>query len=131
MIAYIGVYRSSLLRLPRTAANLWDQEIDAEGCVLVYEIALEFCDLLAEHVWRVPNTTDHTDATGICDGSGELRSRSDVHARQHDRMVDLEEIRRRRAELFCGICVSVQVTALSRWTVHRAYGAKSWPWLRY
>jgi hypothetical protein len=89
-----------LLSLPSTAANLRNQEIDAERSVLVVEEALEFRNLFSEHVWGVAHATDHTDATGVGDGCCELRTGSDVHAGEHDGMCDLEQVGRDRADLF-------------------------------
>jgi len=40
----------NLLGLPCAASYLWDQKIDAEGCVLVLEETLEFGDLFTEHI---------------------------------------------------------------------------------
>lgn len=91
----------SLLGLPRTAANLRNKKIHTEWCVLVVQEALELCNLFSEHVWGVANATDHTDATGIGDSCCELGASSNVHASEHDRMCDLEQVGGHRADLLC------------------------------
>lgn len=90
-----------LLGLSCTATNLWEQEIDAEWCVLVVQEALQLCDLLAEHVWSVADTADDTDTTGVGHSGGELRTSGHVHASKHDWVLDLEQIGRGGAELLC------------------------------
>ena len=123
---------SALLRLPRVAADLRDQKINTERRVLVLQEALQLCDLLPKHVWGVANTANDTNTSCVGDGGGELGTGSDVHAGQHDGVVDLEEIGRGGADLLCE-------KALSACSIVGyggglggipAYGAKSWPWLR-
>lgn len=84
---------SDVLGLSCTATNLWKQEINSEWCILVIKEALQFCNLLPEHVWGISNTTDDTDSSGVGDCGGKLRAGGDVHACKHDRVVDLEEVR--------------------------------------
>ena len=57
----------SVLGLAGAAADLWDEEIDAEWCILVIKVAFQLCDLLAEHVWSVADAANDTEATCICD----------------------------------------------------------------
>ena len=86
---YLGLI---LLGLACAAADLWEEQVNAEWGVLVLEEALELCNLLSQHVWGVSNTANDTDTAGVGDGCGELRTGGDVHAGKHDRVVDLEEI---------------------------------------
>ena len=90
-----------LLGLPGAAANLGNKEIDTEWRVLVVQEALELCNLFSEHVWSISNATDHTDAAGVCDSCCKLRASSNVHAGEHDRVCDLEQVGGHRADLFC------------------------------
>lgn len=93
-----------ILGLASTATDLRKQEIDTEWCILVLEVSLELGNLLPKHVGRVANSSNDTDTSGIGDGGGELRTSSDVHAGQHDGVVDLQEIGRDRADLLCRRC---------------------------
>jgi hypothetical protein len=88
------------LGLPGATADLRNQEVHTERCVLVVEEALEFCDLFPEHVWGVADATDHTDATGVGDGCCELGTGGNVHAGEHDGVCDLEQVGGDRADLF-------------------------------
>lgn len=89
-----------------------EEEVDTEGRALVIQITLEFGNLFTEHIWGVSNlfswgqpyqaaewiedmwsyTANNTDTTSICDCGGQLGASSHVHASQHDRVVDLQEI---------------------------------------
>ena len=89
------------LGLSCAAANLRNQEIDSERCVLVVQEALQLGNLLAQHLGGVTDTTNDTKTSGIGDGGGELRASGDVHAGQHDGVVDLQEIGACRAKLLC------------------------------
>jgi hypothetical protein len=82
---------------------LGKQQIDAKGRVLVVEVALELRNLLAKHVWCVSNATEDTDAAGVCDGSSELGTSSHVHAREHDGVLDLQQVGELCADLLCGL----------------------------
>jgi hypothetical protein len=95
-----------LLGLTGTSSNLWQKQINTKGCVLVFEEALQFCDLLAKHVWCVSYSSNDTETSGICDCCCELGASCDVHSSEKNRVVDLEQICRDRAELFYG-CLSV------------------------
>jgi hypothetical protein len=77
------------------------QKINTERSALVLQEALELRNLLSEHVWRVSDTSNDTETSGICDSSSELRAGGNVHARKQDRMVDLQEIGRDRSDLLC------------------------------
>jgi hypothetical protein len=41
------------LGFPCTAADLWKEEIDAKGSVLVDQIPFQLGDLFSEHVWSI------------------------------------------------------------------------------
>ena len=95
-----GGEAANLLRLPRAAAHLRDQQVDTEWCILVFQKALQLGDLLAQHVGRVADAADNAQAASVGDSSGEFGAGGDVHAGEHDGVVDLEEVCDRRAELF-------------------------------
>jgi hypothetical protein len=95
-----------LLGLSSASANLRNQKIHTEGSVLVIQEALELCDLLSEHVWGVTNATDHTDAASVGDSCCELRASSNIHASEHDRVCDLEQVGGHRADLFYVVSAS-------------------------
>lgn len=94
-----GAERDCLLRFSGTPTNLWDQEVDPERRILVIQEAFQLCDLLPQHVGRVADAADNTQAAGVGDCGGEFRTGGDVHAGEHDGVVDLEEIGRCGAEL--------------------------------
>lgn len=89
------------LGLASTAAYLGEQQIDAEGGVLIVEVALELRDLIAEHLRGVANATDDTETTGIGDGGSELGTSGDVHAGEQHGVLDLEKISDGGANLLC------------------------------
>lgn len=95
----LGDLRSCLLGLPGAAADLGNEEINAERGVLVVQEALELRDLFAEHVWSVTNAADHADAAGVRDSRCQLGAGGDVHAGEHDRVCDPEEVGGHRADL--------------------------------
>jgi len=80
------------LRLPGAAADLREKQVDTERRALVFEVALQLCDLLAQHVGRVSDSTDHAEAACVADGCCELRAGGHVHAGEHDRVVNLQEV---------------------------------------
>ena len=101
--------RCDSLCFPRTAADLRKQQVHTKGGILVIQVALEFGNLLAEHVWSIANllpvrllfavrpclltyTSDDAQSSGIGDGCGELRASCNVHASQEDWVLDLQEI---------------------------------------
>lgn len=90
-----------VLCLSCTAADLWKQKINPKWGFLVCEEALELGNLLSKHVWGVSNTSDDTDSACVGDGCCELRTSSDVHASEHDWVLDLQEIGRDGANLLC------------------------------
>jgi len=85
--------------LARISTDLRKQKINTERSVLVLQEALELSNLLLEHVWRVADTSNDTETSGICDSSGELRASGNVHASKEDGVVDLQEIGRDRSDL--------------------------------
>lgn len=105
--------RRVLLGLAGTAANLGKEKVDTEGSVLVGQVALEFGDLFAQHLGGIADATDDTQTTGVGDSSGQLGTRSHVHACQQDGVVDLKQISDRGTDLFCFvIMVSIDVVAM-------------------
>lgn len=118
--------RRFLLGLAGTAANLGKEKVDTEGSVLVVQVALEFGDLLAEHLGGIANATDDTKTTGISDSGGQLGSRSHVHACQQDGVVDLEQISDRGTDLFCSVVmVNIDVVAICLCGALRHVGRRS------
>ena len=89
-----------LLGLPGTAADLWNQKVDAEGCILVFQIGFELRDLFPEHIWGIADATDDTKAASIGNSRRESRACGNVHASEHDGVVDFEEVSDRGPELF-------------------------------
>ena len=105
MRLFVG-WEWSLLGFPRTTTDLWDQKINTEWCVLVFEICLQFGDLFPQHIRGVANAANDSQSTGIGDGCSESRSSRDVHACEHDWVIDFEEVSDRGAELLCGYTTS-------------------------
>ena len=91
-----------LLCFSGAASHLGNQEIHPEWCVLVLQEALEFRDLLSEHIRCVSNAADDTKTAGICYRCCEFGASGNVHASEEDGVVDFEEVGDRGAELFCG-----------------------------
>ena len=54
-----------ILGLACAAADLRQEQIHTEWCLLVFEIGLELCNLLAQHVRRIPDTADDTETASI------------------------------------------------------------------
>jgi hypothetical protein len=90
-----------ILGLASIAANLGKQQVDAKGGVLVGKVALELCDLLAQHVRSVSETANDTETASVGDSSGELGTGGNVHACEDDWVLDLEQIRDGSSELLC------------------------------
>lgn len=91
--------KADILGLAGTAADLGEEEIDAERSVLVREMRLELVDLVAKHVGGVVDATKDTHAAGVGDSRGQLGASSDVHAGKQDGVVDLEKIGDRGPDL--------------------------------
>lgn len=96
------------LCLSCTAANLRNQKVDSKWCVLVFQISLKLGYLFTEHIWCVANAANDAEPAGVGDSSGQLGARGYVHTSEHDRVVDLEEVGNRGAELLW-ICVSLRM----------------------
>lgn len=92
-----------VLGLACATTNLGKQQIDTEGRALVVEIALQLGDLLSQHVRRVSNTSQHTESSGVCDGSSELRTGGDIHAGEKNGMLDLQQVGELCADLLCAL----------------------------
>lgn len=92
---------TDILGLASIATNLGKQQVDAKGGVLVGEVALELCDLLAQHVRSVSEAANDTETASVGDSSGELGAGGNVHAREDDGVLDLEQIRDGSSELLC------------------------------
>lgn len=114
-----------ILGLACTAADLGEKQVNAERCVLVVEEALQLGNLLAEHVGSVPNTTEHTQTSGVGDGGSELRSCGYVHAGQQHGVLDLQQVGELGADLLCSL--SVESTHVK---VGREPTYEERPWLR-
>lgn len=57
--------------------------------------------LVSRCMLNAPDTANDTETTGVCNGSRKLGASRDVHAREHDGVVDLQEIGGDGADLFC------------------------------
>ena len=92
-----------VLGLSCGTADLREQQINAEGSILIIEEGLQLGDLLAEHVRSVADATNDTQSTSVCNGCSELGSGSNVHSCKQDWMRDLEEVGDRCAKLLCDV----------------------------
>jgi hypothetical protein len=98
---------------------LGKQQINAERCILVVEVAFQLCDLLSKHVWSVSDlyswstltlviadavsyTTDDTESSRVGNGCGKLWTSCNVHTSQHYWVLDLEEVGDRSLDLLWG-----------------------------
>ena len=72
--------RSTHVRLARAAADLGEEQVDAEGRVLVLEVALDVVNGLLQHLRALTQAANDTDAAGVRDGRSEPRTFCDVHA---------------------------------------------------
>ncbi len=88
-----------ILGLPCASPDLREQEINAERRCLVVQEALKLCDLLLQHLRRITNTANNAQTTGVRHRRRKLRAGRDVHAGEHDGVVDLQEIGNGRADL--------------------------------
>lgn len=82
------------VRLSSIATDLWQQEVDTEGSVLVVQILLELLDVLPEHLGRVSDTTNDAQTTCIGDCCCESWAGSNVHAGQDNWVLDAKELRK-------------------------------------
>lgn len=80
------------LCLPRTTTNLRQQQVDTERGILVIEVLFELCDLLAQLVGCVSETTDDSEAACVSYCCCKLWTCSNVHASQHYRVLDPKEV---------------------------------------
>ena len=92
-----------LLGLSGTASNLRNQEVHAKWCILILQEALEFRDLLPEHIGCVPHSTNDTEAAGVCDRCCEFGAGGHVHTSEENGVIDFEKVGDRGTKLFCGI----------------------------
>lgn len=61
--------------------------------------------MLTEHVGSVADATDDAEPAGVGDRGSEFRPGGDVHAGEHDGVVDFEEVGDGGAELLLrGVC---------------------------
>lgn len=94
------VNSSNILCLSSISTDLGQQQVNTEWCLLVDQVSLEFRNLLPEHIWGVSDTTNNTETASVRDSRSELGASRHVHTSKKDRVVDLEEIRQGRPELF-------------------------------
>lgn len=92
-----------LLGLSGAASNLRNQEINTKRRILVFQVALEFRDLLPEHVGCVPHSSNDSEAASVGDRCCEFGAGGNIHTSKEDRVVDFEEVGDRGTELFCGM----------------------------
>mmetsp|Transcript_17281 Transcript_17281/g.35088 ORF Transcript_17281/g.35088 Transcript_17281/m.35088 type:complete len:422 (-) Transcript_17281:113-1378(-) len=81
-----------VIRLPRTLADLGEQEVDPERQILVPEALLQVVDLLLELLGGVPDSADHPETTTVGYSRRQLRTSSNIHTGQHDRVLDAQEL---------------------------------------
>lgn len=60
---------------------------------LVVKAVLQVCNLLTQHLRCVANTADDPEPSGIGHGGGEIWTGSDVHASEHDWVLDAKQFR--------------------------------------
>lgn len=114
-----------LLCLPSATSDLREEKVYAERSILVLQEAFQFGDLLAQHIWCVADAADHTKTACIGDCCCEFRTGSHVHSGKNDRVVDLQEISNRCAELLYRGSVSMSPARRPRlhtWRCHLRYG---------
>jgi hypothetical protein len=92
-----------VLGLSRAAADLGEEQVNAERCALVVEVALQLGDLLAEHVRRITNATEHTQPSGVGHSGSELRACCYVHAGEQHGVLDLQQVGELGADLLCAL----------------------------
>jgi hypothetical protein len=100
-----------LLGLAGIAADLGQQQINTEWCVLVVQEALELGNLLPQHVWCVADTADDTETASVGDGGGELRTGRNVHASKQNGMLDSQKLGGHRLDLFCILISQVSLVS--------------------
>ena len=91
--------RVVVVGFPRTATDLWDGKVDAELVPARLEERLGLVDLLLERLGREQQSADRPDSTRVGDCGHEIGMRDRVHARQHDGVLDAEQVRQRCADL--------------------------------
>lgn len=112
-LCFETVRESNILGLSRVSANLRQKQVNTERRVLIVQKALEFGNLVLEHLRGVTNATNNTETTSVRDSGSQLGASSHVHSSEQNGVVDLQEIRDRRAELFwIMICVSYSLVGL-------------------
>ena len=107
---------SAHIGLPRRSSYLRQQQIYAERRVLVFEMALEILDRPLEELRTLADTANDTDTayggmlrvdrtrntsfvlTGVCYDGREFGTSSDIHACEHDWVIDGKELGERRRE---------------------------------
>ena len=63
-----------VVRLARVAADLREQQVDAERRLLVHQERLELVNVLTQHFGRVAHAAHDAEATGVGHSGGELRA---------------------------------------------------------
>ena len=107
-----------LLCLPGTATDLGKEEINSKRGILVFEEGLEFGDLFPQHVWGIAYSSDDTETASIGNGCGEFGTCCNVHSCEQNRVIDLEQVGYRCADLLystldcwpCGLRLHVILT---------------------
>lgn len=92
-----------LLGLSGTASNLRNQKIHAKWRILVLQEALEFRNLLSEHIGCVPHSTNDTEAAGVCDRCSEFGAGRHIHTSEKNGVIDFEKVGDRGTNLLCGV----------------------------
>eukprot|EP00408_Alexandrium_pacificum_P047664 CAMPEP_0171258516 /NCGR_PEP_ID=MMETSP0790-20130122/54428_1 /TAXON_ID=2925 /ORGANISM="Alexandrium catenella, Strain OF101" /LENGTH=462 /DNA_ID=CAMNT_0011726713 /DNA_START=252 /DNA_END=1638 /DNA_ORIENTATION=+ len=84
-----------VISLAGALANLGQQQIDAEGGVLVLQASLQLVNVGLQHLWCVANAADDAEAPVVRHGRGELWACGNVHPCEDDRVLDAKELRDR------------------------------------
>ena len=71
-----------LLCLTGRTSDLGKQQINTKWCVLICEVGLELCNLLAEHIWCISYSSNNTQTSGIGDCCSEFWSSGNIHTSQ-------------------------------------------------
>mmetsp|Transcript_129810 Transcript_129810/g.277067 ORF Transcript_129810/g.277067 Transcript_129810/m.277067 type:complete len:210 (+) Transcript_129810:485-1114(+) len=86
-----------LVGLPRIAADLWQEEVHPKVHAGLQQRPAKL-DLFSQGGRRHTDATERANAAGIGDGRDQLVGRDGPHARQHDGMLNLQELRERRLD---------------------------------
>mmetsp|Transcript_65103 Transcript_65103/g.173577 ORF Transcript_65103/g.173577 Transcript_65103/m.173577 type:complete len:388 (+) Transcript_65103:2-1165(+) len=90
--------RVVVIRLPRAAPNLRNGQVHPKGQGLVHELLLDPGDLLLEDLRGHGEASDGANPASIGDGGRQVGVRHTVHAGQHHRVLDAQNLGERSAD---------------------------------